>query len=595
VGEALDLAGMVVMATYSNKSSKDVTALAIADLADGTVLNTLGEQTVTVSFSEDGITRTDSFTVTVTAESVAPTISGLAEMALAEGYAAASTAAYTLTGTGTVIVTAYSDTDKIAWNNASKTLSIAAGLVAGEYKITLTASNGTAPDATLEFTLTVTAIVQLATMTSIAVTTPPAKTDYTAGEALDLTGMVVTAYYSDGSSRAVTGYTADPADGAVLGIVGTQTVSVSYTEDGVTKTASTNVTVNAVVPPPVMLDGIAVTTPPTKTVYTAGVALDLTGMVVTATYSDGSAANVTGYTTSPANGASLNAVGTQTINISYAEDGVTKTASANVTVNPGSTGGVDPGDTNSGGTPYTPPDVEVITDDDPPLTVAYPKHIRYIFGYPDGRVGPEASLTRAEMCVILFRLLTAEDKNDELDARFPDVKEGAWYYQAVTYLAHIGIVSGYPDGEFKPDRHITRAEFAAIAAKLGELINVAGNDGNGGGNGKAFYPDIEGHWAQTLILGASGKGWLNGYPDGTFRPQSNLTRAEAVTIVNRMFARRVDKEDLPGWTPAYSDLPPAHWAYADIMEASVGHTFERADDGRELWIAQLPDDPTTAG
>jgi hypothetical protein len=136
---------------------------------------------------------------------------------------------------------------------------------------------------------------------SIAVTTQPTKATYFVGEALSLTGMVVTAYYSDGSSRAVTGYTTVPANGATLNTAGLQTITVSYTEGGVTKTASTNVTVNAAV-----LESIAVTTPPTKATYFVGETLSLTGMVVTAYYSDGSSRAVTGYTTVPANGATLN-------------------------------------------------------------------------------------------------------------------------------------------------------------------------------------------------------------------------------------------------------------------------------------------------
>jgi hypothetical protein len=290
--------------------------------------------------------------------------------------------------------------------------------------------------------------------------------------------------------------------------------------------------------------------------------------------------------------------------------------------------------------------VEVVTDDDTPLAGLDPKHIRYLFGYPDGRVGPEGSLTRAEMCMLLFRLLAVEDKNDLLEDRFPDVKKGAWYYQAVTYLAHTGVVSGYPDGSFQPERQITRAEFVTMAARFDELgvggwgvigdsadngdnsagtgaggsnggnsgsannanggtggnsgvDGTGGNDsadatgtndsGNANANGKKSYPDIAGHWAQAQILNASDKGWTNGYPDGTFRPQSSLTRAEAVTIVNRIFDRRIEKSDLPDWTPTYTDLATSHWAYTDLMEASTGHGYQRKTGGGEIWTQKLPD------
>ena len=237
VGEALDLAGMVVTATYKDQSTQVVTDYDTVP-ADGAVLNTVGPQTIIVSYMEDGVTETATFTVTVNAKPV--------------------------------------------------------------------------------------------TLTGIAVTTPPAKTVYTEGEALDLEGMVVTASYSDDTSAAVTGYTTAPASSAILSTVGTVTVTVSYTEDGVTETATFTVTVNA---KPVTLTGIAVTTPPTKAVYTEGEALDLEGMVVTASYSNDTSAAVTDYTTDPADGAILSTVGTVIVTVSYMEDGITETATFIVTVN----------------------------------------------------------------------------------------------------------------------------------------------------------------------------------------------------------------------------------------------------------------------
>lgn len=168
-----------------------------------------------------------------------------------------------------------------------------------------------------------------AVLESISVTTPPDKTTYTAGETLDLTGMVVTANYSDTTSSAITGYTTSPAAGATLDTPGTVTVTVSFTVGDVTKTTTFDITVN-----PAVLSSIAVTSPPAKTTYTVGETLDLTGMVVTATYSNNTSDPVTGYTTSPAAGATLDTPGTITVTVSFTAGGITETTTFDVQVNP---------------------------------------------------------------------------------------------------------------------------------------------------------------------------------------------------------------------------------------------------------------------
>jgi len=166
---------------------------------------------------------------------------------------------------------------------------------------------------------------------SITVTTRPAKTAYTVGDSLDLTGLVVTATYSDDTTADVTAdVTTSPAGGADLATVGSQTVTVTYVDGAVTKTAAFEVTVAA---PPVALTSIAVTTPPSTSTYSEGEALSLSGLVLMATFSDGSTADVTqDVTTSPADGAVLASVGTQTVTVSYERDGVTKTATFQVSV-----------------------------------------------------------------------------------------------------------------------------------------------------------------------------------------------------------------------------------------------------------------------
>ncbi|MCL2164828.1 MAG: S-layer homology domain-containing protein, partial [Oscillospiraceae bacterium] len=227
----------------------------------------------------------------------------------------------------------------------------------------------------------------------------------------------------------------------------------------------------------------------------------------------------------------------------------------------------------------TPESEETIQEEEIPLAGFNPNHIRYIFGYPDGTVRPDNPLTRAEMCAFLFRLLIDEHKNDALDAPFPDVEPDSWYYQAVTWLAETGIVTGYPNGSFAPDAPITRAEFVTMAARFDDLEP----------DYSVSFPDIADHWAKDYIISVAGKGWIIGDDSGAFRPDQNLTRAEATTVVNRMLNRRVDKDGLPEWIPIYPDLLSTHWAYAEVIEASTGHEYERAEDDSEIWTEQISD------
>jgi len=166
------------------------------------------------------------------------------------------------------------------------------------------------------------------TLSSVSITTLPSKTSYTQGETLNTAGLTLTAKYSDNSTKTLTsGFTCSPA---IMNSVGEQTVTVSYAEGSIVTTTKFAVTVN---PVPVLLEEIAVAASPNKTTYTAGEALDLAGLAVSASYSNGSSKSITGYTTNPANGAELNAVGTQTVTISYAEGGINKTAGFSITVN----------------------------------------------------------------------------------------------------------------------------------------------------------------------------------------------------------------------------------------------------------------------
>jgi len=148
-----------------------------------------------------------------------------------------------------------------------------------------------------------------------------------------------------------------------------------------------------------------------------------------------------------------------------------------------------------------------------------------------------------------------------------------WYAQPVAYLASNGILKGYLDGTFRPDANITRAELATMLSRFENLRETSAS----------AFPDVVGHWAEKSVNSAAAKGWVSGYPDGTFKPENNITRAETVAVVNRMLERTVLKEDLPGWAPRYADLLDSHWAYADIIEASAEHKFERKESGYEIW------------
>lgn len=206
-------------------------------------------------------------------------------------------------------------------------------------------------------------------------------------------------------------------------------------------------------------------------------------------------------------------------------------------------------------------------------------HIAYILGYPDGSVQPEGQITRAEVAMIFFRLLdenTHPDKNDPVPNAFNDIKGDEWFAQAVNYLASINVLNGYEDGSFKPDDPIKRAEYAAVVAKFDSLTY-------GGTNAFIDVPDD--HWALEVINSAYNKGWIVGYDDGTFRPDNCITRAEAVSLTNAVLNRAIDAATLQMIVNPYYDITTLHWAYADIIEASIGHDYTRDTNGDEHWVA----------
>ena len=225
-------------------------------------------------------------------------------------------------------------------------------------------------------------------------------------------------------------------------------------------------------------------------------------------------------------------------------------------------------------------------------------HYGYIIGYPvdyyTGQpttdqtkkpVRPEGKITRAEVATIYFRMLTDESRTKfwSQNSGYSDVKAGDWFNNAVSTLSKAGIIAGYEDGSFRPNGYITRAEFATIAARFFDVTY----------NGKDLFPDISGHWAKDYINQAANKGFVNGYEDGTFKPDRNITRAEAVTLVNRTLDRHPDKnhftKDMLVWP---DNMDQTKWYYADMQEATNSHTYQMKENSDktkyENWTKTLP-------
>ena len=224
--------------------------------------------------------------------------------------------------------------------------------------------------------------------------------------------------------------------------------------------------------------------------------------------------------------------------------------------------------------------VEVIKERPTPLAAFIPEHIQYVNGYPDGSVRPGKYITRAEVSAILFRLLVDSAKYESYTSDYSDVKDDAWYAQSVKYLTAVDIARGYEEGDFRPDRPISRAEFAAMISGFDKLEETDGDR----------FSDIDDHWAAGYINSAAQKGWVTGHTDGTFRPEDYMSRAEVVTVINRMLLRGIEADDIPNWAPSYNDINEYDWAYTAMIEASCGHEFGRKphNDGiNELWTGEL--------
>lgn len=234
----------------------------------------------------------------------------------------------------------------------------------------------------------------------------------------------------------------------------------------------------------------------------------------------------------------------------------------------------------------------------PPPLLNTEDHFAYIVGYPvdyytgektDDQtkmpVKPQGQITRAEVATIFFRMLTDEARNEywSQTSSYSDVSVNNWFNNAVCTLSNAGIISGYPDGSFQPNGKITRAEFATIASRFFD-VTVSGADA---------FPDISGHWARQYINEAAAIGIVTGYEDGTFRPQKLITRAEAMTMVNRTLGRAPEKDHLLDDMLKWPDnMDTTQWYYAQVQEATNSHEYQMAtaSDGTEyeIWTELLP-------
>ena len=242
----------------------------------------------------------------------------------------------------------------------------------------------------------------------------------------------------------------------------------------------------------------------------------------------------------------------------------TPTPTPDPTPTPGPGGGDNP--------PYIPP----VDPDDSGVSdlLNTDDHIQYLFGYPEGTFGPENNMTRAEVAQMFYNLLLDQDVT--ITKTFDDVPANAWYAKAVNTLASLSVVSGVGNGDFEPERSITRAEFTSIAMKFAE----------GKTGGTNIFSDVKStDWFYRAVVNSTQYGWIHGYGDGTFRPNNPITRVEVTAIVNNMLGREADVDFVTEHYDElnhFSDLAVSHWGYYHIVEATNDHDYTKPSSG-ENW------------
>lgn len=209
-------------------------------------------------------------------------------------------------------------------------------------------------------------------------------------------------------------------------------------------------------------------------------------------------------------------------------------------------------------------------------------HFAYIIGYEDNTVRPENNITRGEVAAIFFRLLGPEYRETikSYENNFTDVEPNIWCNKHISTLAKGNIILGYPDNTFKQNKYITRAELAAIVSRFDKLEERE----------SSAFADVKGHWAEKYIDSAVEKGWINGYPDGTFKPDNFIKRAEVVNLINKVLGRKVRRENMLPNRKKYDDLYEDKWYYEAFEEAINSHIYERLEDGSERWLELINPD-----
>ena len=203
-------------------------------------------------------------------------------------------------------------------------------------------------------------------------------------------------------------------------------------------------------------------------------------------------------------------------------------------------------------------------------------HFAYIVGHNDGNVYPNGLISRAETATVFFRLLKDEVRDGNLltSNTYSDVPDDYWANTAISTMTGLGIVQGHSGTTFDPEAPITRAQFAAICARFD----------TGAGSTTQTFSDISGHWAEEYIRRVAGLGWIKGFEDGTFRPDAYITRAQAMTMINRVLNRIPEENsDLPAGMNTWPDCNPGDWFSLAVQEATNSHAFQHKAGNYETW------------
>ena len=224
------------------------------------------------------------------------------------------------------------------------------------------------------------------------------------------------------------------------------------------------------------------------------------------------------------------------------------------------------------------------TDKNGMLILPASEHKAYIFGYNDGTFRPDNNMSRAEAAAIFARLIS-EQKGEKISGKsnFNDVSQNEWYSDYIGYLSKYGIIKGYADNTFRPNDNVTRAEFVAMTVRFNSLFNEVKKDGY-----TVKYTDVAtNYWAYSDVAYAKHAGWLNGYADGTFKGDNAITRAEVVTVVNRATGRKADESYITKNVSVLNKFTDIRnnsmWYYADVMEAANTHLANSANN-TETWV-----------